>query len=189
MRNRGILATLFVVASTIAMGQGDFTLTGIVPEAGTKTALDVNYTGTFPADPSAYLDKDAWRVWVRKPNGTNPEELEVTAIEKIESPNFTINKLRLSLSGDLPAGNAVGTSAWHALFNPSKASGLEGFSFDSVVNTVIEISRARPESEDWEQVARIPTGEQIEELQFAGPRRLAVRTDAGCLLFEILAII
>jgi hypothetical protein len=138
MRNRGILATLFVVASTIAMGQGDFTLTGIVPEAGTKTALDVNYTGTFPADPSAYLDKDAWRVWVRKPNGTNPEELEVTAIEKIESPNFTINKLRLSLSGDLPAGNAVGTSAWHALFNPSKASGLEGFSFDSVVNTVIE---------------------------------------------------
>ncbi|MGA7110228.1 MAG: hypothetical protein WBY75_20935 [Terracidiphilus sp.] len=138
MRNRGILATLFVAASAVAMGQGDFTLTGIVPEAGSRTALDVNYTGAFPADSSAYLNKDAWRVWVRKPDGANPEELEVTVVEKIVSPNFTINKLRLSLSGDLPTGNAVGASAWHALFNPSKASGIEGLSFDSVVNAVIE---------------------------------------------------
>jgi hypothetical protein len=150
MKNRSIFATLLIVASTVAMGETDFNLTGIVPEAGYKTALDVNYTGTFPADPSAYLSKDAWRVWVKRPNAANPEELEVTAVEKIVSANFTINKLRLTLSGDIPAGNDVVTSAWHALFNPSKASGIEGLSFDSTVNAVIErppnqgATRAKP---------------------------------------------
>jgi len=109
-----------------------------VPEAGRKTALDVNYTGTYPDDPSAYINKNAWRVWVRRPNSANPEELEVTAVEKIVSANLTINKLRLRLAGNLPTGNEVGTSAWHALFNPSKVSGIEGLSFDSVVNAVIK---------------------------------------------------
>jgi hypothetical protein len=138
MKNRSIVAVLLIAASTIAMGQSDFSLTGIVPEAGYKTALDVNYTGTFPADPSAYLSKNAWRVWVKRPSDAKPEELEVTAVEKIVSTNFTINKLRLTLSGDLPAGNDVVISGWHALFNPSKASGIEGLSFDSTVNAVIE---------------------------------------------------
>src|SRR5580692_10001001 len=138
MKNRTIFAMLLIVASTVAMGQSDFSLTGIVPEAGYKTALDVNYTGSFPADPSAYLSKDAWRVWVKGPNEASPEELEVTAVERIVSANFTINKLRLKLSGNLPAGNDVVTSAWHALFNPSRASGIEGLSFDSAVNAVVE---------------------------------------------------
>jgi hypothetical protein len=137
MKNRGTLAVLFLALSSAAMGQSDFTLTGIAPEAGQKTALDVNYTGTFPDNPSAYMSKDAWRVWVRRPNDANPEELEVTSVERIVSARFTINKLRLTLSGNLPAGNDVVTSAWHALFNPSRASGLEGLSFDSVVNAVI----------------------------------------------------
>lgn len=120
------------------MGQSDFTLTGIVPEAGQKTALDVNYAGAFPDNPSAYMSKDAWRVWVKRPGDANPEELGVTSVERIVSARFTINKLRLTLSGNLPTGNGVVTSAWHALFNPSRASGLEGLSFDSVVNAVIE---------------------------------------------------
>ena len=157
MRNRGILPAVFVVASTIAMGQSDFTLTGIVPEAGRKTALDVNYKGTYPDDPSAYLSKDAWRVWVTRPNSANPEELEVTAVEKIVSPNFTINKLRLSLSGDLPTGNAVGASAWHALFNPSKASGIEGLSFDSIVNVVIETGGTTAAKPSCENTPPAPT--------------------------------
>jgi hypothetical protein len=138
MMNRVGFATLFIVASTMAMGQRDFTLTGIVPEAGRTTALDVNYTGTLPSDPSPYLNKDAWRVWVRRSNGARPEELEVTAVDKIVNARFTINKLRLTLSGNLPVGNVVVTSAWHALFNPSKASGIEGLSFDSVVNAVVQ---------------------------------------------------
>ena len=138
MKNRTIFAMLLIVASTVAMGQTDFSLTGIVPEAGYKTALDVNYTGSFPADPSAYLSKDAWRVWVKGPNEASPEELEVTAVERIVSANFTINKLRLKLSGNLPAGDDVVTSAWHALFNPSRASGIEGLSFDSTVNAVVK---------------------------------------------------
>ncbi len=124
--------------SSAAMGQSDFTLTGVVPEAGPNTALDVNYTGTFPDDPSAYLSKDAWRVWVKRPSDAKPEELKVTSVEKIVSSRFTVNKLRLTLSGNLPIGNNVITSAWHALFNPSRASGLEGLAFDSVVNAVIE---------------------------------------------------
>jgi hypothetical protein len=150
MKNRFIFATLLIAASTLAMGQSDFSLTGIVPEAGYKTALDVNYTGTFPADPSAYLSKDAWRVWVKRPSEAKPEELEVTAVERIVSDKFTINKFRLALSGNLPAGNEVVTSVWHALFNPSKASGIEGLSFDSTVNAVIETptnqvaSKAKP---------------------------------------------
>jgi hypothetical protein len=138
MRNKGTLAVLILALSSAAMGQSDFTLTGIVPESGQKTALDVNYTGTFPDDPSAYLSKDAWRVWVQRPTDAKPVELEVTSVEKIVSSRFTINKLRLTLSGNLPAGNDVVTSAWHALFNPSRASGLEGLSFDSVVNAVIQ---------------------------------------------------
>jgi hypothetical protein len=137
LMNRGSFATVFLIVSAAAMGQTDFTLTGIVPEAGQKTALDVNYTGTFPVDPSAYTTKDAWRVWVKRPSQATPEELEVTSVEKIVSARFTINKLRLTLSGNLPTGNDVVTSAWHALFNPSKASGIEGLSFDSVVTAVI----------------------------------------------------
>ena len=134
---------LFFVLSSAAIGQSDFTLTGIVPEPGQKTALDVNYAGAFPADPSAYMSKDAWRVWVKRPNDTKPAELEVTSVEKIESTRFSINKLRLTLSGSLPTGNDVVTSAWHALFNPSKASGIEGLSFDSVVNAVIKAPPSR----------------------------------------------
>lgn len=140
MVHRGVFAALWIVASTLAVGQSDFTLTGIVPEQGRTAVLDVNYTGTFPNAPSAYLDKEAWRVWVRRPNGTKTEELEVTAVEKIVSAHFTIDKLRLTLSGDLPTGNDIVTSAWHALFNPPKASGIEGVSFDSVVNAVMQSS-------------------------------------------------
>jgi hypothetical protein len=91
---------------------------------------------------------------------------------------------------DARAGNGVAI-ADHLIVMSVDGPGLwmaKVLTRGSARNT-IEISRARPESEDWEQVARIPTGKQIEELQFAGPRRLAVRTDAGCLLFEILAII
>ena len=91
MTSRSIFAALWVGVSTLAMGQSDFTLTGIVPEPGRTAALDVNYTGTFPDNPSAYLNKDAWRVWVRRPNAPNPEELEVTGVEKIVSAQFTIN--------------------------------------------------------------------------------------------------
>ena len=129
---------MILLLSSAAMGQSDFTLTGIVPEAGQKPALDVNYAGTFPNDPSAYLSKASWRVWVKRPGKSKPEELEVLSVEKIVSSRFTINKLRLTLSGNLPAGNEVVTSGWHALFNPPRASGLEGLSFDSVVNAVIE---------------------------------------------------
>lgn len=129
---------LFLALCSAAMGQSDFTLTGIVPEPGQKTALDVNYTGAFPRDPSAYMNKDAWRVWVKRPYDTKAAELEVTSVEKIESTRFSINKLRLTLSGSLPTGNDVVASAWHALFNPSKASGIEGLAFDSVVNAVIK---------------------------------------------------
>lgn len=132
--------------SLTATAQSDFTLTGIVPEAGQKTALDVNYTGDFPDDPSAYLSKDAWRVWVKRPNDAKPEELEVTSVEKIVSSRFTINKLRLILSGNLPAGSDIKTSAWHALFNPARSTGLEGVSFDSVVNAVVETPSSQGQS-------------------------------------------
>jgi hypothetical protein len=138
MKNKLAIAVLLLSLCSLAMGQSDFALTGIVPEAGPKTALDVNYTGAFPADPSAYMSKDAWRVWVKKSTDEKPEELEVMSVEKIVSTRFTINKLRLTLSGNLPTGNDVVTSAWHALFNPSRASGLEGLSFDSVINAFIE---------------------------------------------------
>lgn len=140
MTCRSIFAALWIGASTLAMGQSDFTLTGIVPEPGRTASLDVNYTGTFPSDPSAYLNKDSWRVWVKRPDAPIPEELEVTAVEKIVSTRFTIDKLRLTLSGNLPTGNDIVTSAWHALFNPPKPSGIEGVAFDSVVNAVIEPS-------------------------------------------------
>jgi hypothetical protein len=146
MMHRGSSVALLLVASTLAGGQTDFTLTGIVPEAGGRTALDVNYAGTFPDDPSAYLSKDAWRVWVRTPNEVNPKEVEVTAVERIVSAKFTINKLRLELSGDVPAGNDIVASSWHALFNPSKASGIEGLSFDSTVNVAIEPAKSQGKS-------------------------------------------
>ena len=84
MKN-GAFAVLFLALCSAAMGQSDFTLTGIVPEPGQKTALDVNYTGAFPRDPSAYMNKDAWRVWVKRPYDTKAAELEVTSVEKIES--------------------------------------------------------------------------------------------------------
>jgi hypothetical protein len=137
MQNKVAIAVLLLSLSSLAMGQSDFTLTGIVPEAGQNPALDVNYTGAFPNDPSAYMSKDAWRVWVKTSTDAEPHELEVISVEKIVSTRFRINKLRLKLSGNLPTGNDVVTSAWHALFNPSKASGLEGLSFDSVVNVVV----------------------------------------------------
>src|SRR5215475_10395410 len=111
MASKRIVATFMLLAASAAMGQSDFTLTGIVPEAGEKTALDVNYTGAFPSDASAYLSKDVWRVWVKRPGDAKPEELDVTAVERIVSSRFTVNKLRLTLSGSLPSGMDLMTPA------------------------------------------------------------------------------
>jgi hypothetical protein len=72
MKNKGAIAIQLLAVSLSAMGQSDFTLTGIVPEAGHKTALDVNYSGAFPDDASAYMSKDAWRVWVKRPTDAKP---------------------------------------------------------------------------------------------------------------------
>ncbi len=138
MKSRFAALFLFVVASVASRADSDFRLTGIVPEPSHKTALDVNFTGTLPEGPSAYLDKGSWRVWVKRRNATNPEELDVIAVEKISSAEFTINKLRLTLSGNVPTGNDALFSAWHALFNPPRITGLEGVSFDSVVNATLE---------------------------------------------------
>ena len=132
MRIKVAFAVLLLFLSSLAMAQSDFVLTGIVPEAGQKASLDVNYTGAYPPDPSVYLNKEAWRVWVKRSTDATPEELEVTSVEKIVSSRFTVNKLRLTLAGNVPTGNDIVTSAWHALFNPPRASGLEGLAFDLV---------------------------------------------------------
>lgn len=134
MKTIAALALLSSLFAHRSEAQTALTLTGIVPENGEKTALDVNFSGSYPDDPSAYLNKDAWRVWVKRQEDSRPEELEVTSVEKITSASFSVNKLRLRLSGNLPTGSAVSGSAWHALFNPSKASGLVALTFDSVVN-------------------------------------------------------
>ena len=72
MQNKVAIAVLLLSLSSLAMGQSDFTLTGIVPEAGQKTALDVNYTGHSPNDPACLHDKDAWRVWVKRSTMRSP---------------------------------------------------------------------------------------------------------------------
>jgi hypothetical protein len=154
-----IVALLGLLSCAAADAQNTFTLTGIIPESGQFTALDVNYAGTYPDNPSAYLDKAAWRVWVKPNDELKPHELEVTSVERIVSTAFMVNKIRLRLSGDLPAGREVITSDWHALFNPSRESGLLGLSFDSTPNAapqVFENSRAHSASSSCENAPPAP---------------------------------
>jgi hypothetical protein len=80
---RKIILLVPLVASFSAFGQTPFTISGIAPENVPPAALDVNYTGTYPSDPSPYLSKDAWRVWVIKPGEKKPMEVKVEGVVKL----------------------------------------------------------------------------------------------------------
>jgi hypothetical protein len=131
---RKIILLFSLAASFSALGQKPFSITGIVPENVPPAALDVNYTGTYPTDPSPYLSNDAWRVWVIKPGESKPTEVKVEGVVKLSgSTGFDLQKFRLSLSGAVPVDTQVTVSQWHASFNPSVDSGLMGQAFDSTI--------------------------------------------------------
>lgn len=127
------LGAVVVALALPAAGQNTFSLTGIVPQQGPPTALLVNYSGPYPANPSPYLDKKAWRVWVTRPGQSKAEEINVdAAAQAVDSQGFRLGKLSLTLSGDIPAAEKFPKSTWRAQFSPDKASGIEGTEFDFV---------------------------------------------------------
>jgi hypothetical protein len=134
MPKSGLVAMILLLCVRAAGGQDDFKITKIDPERASPPVLDVNYSGKLPDDPSVYLDEANWRVWVTKPGQKEPTELTVTGkLSRVPFTTFDPHKLRIHVSGDLPAGDDVVESSWHALFAPPKEAKIQASTYDSVV--------------------------------------------------------
>jgi hypothetical protein len=138
MMKRTLVVAILLLSLKTANGQDDFKLTKIVPEPSLPPALDVDYSGPLPNDPSVYLNGANWRVWVTRPGDKEPTELNVSGnLVHIPGQTFDSHKLRIRVTGDVPVGVDVLASQWHALFDPPRDAKMLAATYDSTVTITL----------------------------------------------------